>query len=103
MVAQSSYRVARHDARRTLLRLFVYILCRRVSAVGRLRFVSSVDYTIQHGERSGLDHRFHRQSSPIGTSLLILSPCAIIRGRHDAVLYAPDLRGGESEFVGILP
>src|SRR5438477_7744209 len=103
MVAQSSLRVARHDAERTLLRVFVDILCRRISASGRLCFVSNVDDTILHGERSGLDHRFHRQSSTIGTSLLILSPGAIIGGWHDAVLYGPNLRRGKSELVRVLP
>ena len=103
MVAQSSHRVARHDAERTLLRVFVDILCRRISAGGRLCFVSNVYDTILHGERSGLDHRFHRHSSTIDTSLFVLSAGAIIGGRHDAVLYAPNLRGGESEFVSVLP
>src|SRR2546425_6783574 len=103
MVAQSSHGVARHDARRTLLRVFVDILCRRVSASGRLGFVSDIDDTIQHGERSGLDHAFHRQSSTIDTSLFVFSAGAIIGGWHNAVLYAPNLRGGKSEFVGVLP
>src|SRR5207244_4426908 len=103
MVAQPGYRVARHDAERTLLRLFVDILCRRISAGGRLCFVSNVYDTILHGERSGLDHGFHRHSSTINTSLFVLSRGAIIGGWHDAVLYAPNLRGGESEFVGVLP
>src|SRR6267143_4808336 len=103
MVAQSSYRVARHDARRTLLRVFVDTLRRRISAGGRLCFVSNVNYTVEHGKRSGLDHGFHRQSSMIDASLLILNPDAIIGRRHDPVLYAPNLRGGESKFVGVLP
>src|SRR5437879_955509 len=103
MVAQSGYRVARHDARRTLLRFFVDTLRRRISAGGRLCFVSNVNYAVEHGKRSRLDRGFHRQSSTIDTSLLILNRGAIIRGRHGAVLYAPNLGGGESEFVGVLP
>src|SRR6266568_576152 len=103
MVAQSGYRVARHNARRTLLGLLVDILRRRISAGGRFCFVSNVNYPVEHGKRSGLDHRVDGRPSTIGTSLLILNPGAIIRGGHDAVLYAPNLRGGESEFVGVLP
>src|SRR6266542_1528810 len=102
MVAQPGYRVARHDARRTLLRFFVDILRRRILAGGRLGFVSDIDDTIQHGERSGLDHTFHRQSSTIDTSLFVFSAGAIIGGWHDAVLYAPNLQRGKSKFVGVL-
>src|SRR5712692_9126898 len=99
MVAKSIQGVAGRNARSPQLRILVETFGRRWAGTG-FGFVANIKGTILHGERSGLDHGLHRQSSMFSTAILIHN--TIVRGRRKAFLEVPHLHRSEPEFICVL-
>src|SRR6266705_1959051 len=100
MVAKSIRCVAGRNARSSLLRILVETLRRRSWAGIGFCFVANVKGAILQGERPRLDYGLHRQTSMLGSAILIHN--TIVQGQPRALLEVRRLDRGEPEFVCVL-